>query len=80
VKSHITVRVRPRAPKPDLEQVGERDYRISVRAAPQDGRANAELLELLSKHLGVPRSRLRIVRGAKARAKLIAVDPDVTSR
>lgn len=74
MKSHITVRVRPRAAKQSLEQIGERAYRISVKAPPQDGRANAEVIELLAKHLGVPRSCFKIVRGAKAQTKLIAVD------
>jgi uncharacterized protein YggU (UPF0235/DUF167 family) len=74
VKSHITVRVHPRAPKQSLENTGDGIYRVSVRSSPEDGRANAEVIELLSKHLGVPRSCFRIVRGAKARVKLIAID------
>jgi len=77
VKSHITARVRPRAPKQGLELIGEGVYHVSVRSSPEDGRANAEVIELLSKHLGVPRSYFKIVRGAKARVKLVAIDsPD----
>ena len=43
--------------------------RIRVTAAPVDDAANRELLKLLSKQLGVPKAELRIVSGARARAK-----------
>jgi len=72
--SILAVKVRTRAAKPGVEQTGERQYKISVKAAPTKGEANAEVIELLASYLNVPRSHLTIVRGASSRHKLIAFD------
>ena len=47
-----------------------------VRAAPQDGKANAALLALLAKELGVAKSALAIVGGDKARLKTVRASGD----
>ncbi len=54
---------------------GERQGALLVRlnAAPVEGQANRALLRLLARVLGVPASAVRLVRGAKARDKLIEV-------
>jgi len=69
----IEVRVAPRSSRNEI--AGERDGRLLVRvtAPPADGKANAAMLALLAKHLGVPKSRLEIVRGSSSRDKTVAV-------
>lgn len=52
----------------------ERSVRIRVTAAPEDGRANQAVLELLRERLGVPRDRVRVAGGATSRRKWIEVD------
>ena len=47
--------------------------RAYVTTVPENGKANAAVLKLLSKALGVPKSRLELVRGATARDKLFRV-------
>jgi uncharacterized protein YggU (UPF0235/DUF167 family) len=44
---------------------------VKVRAKPQDGAANEAVLALLAKALGVAASRLRMLRGATGREKLV---------
>ncbi len=39
----------------------------------KEGRANKRLIEILAEHLGVPKSRLRLVSGARSRDKLVEV-------
>ena len=46
---------------------------MRVRAAPERGRANDDLLELLADVLGVPRSSLDLVAGVSGRDKVIEV-------
>ena len=48
--------------------------RVRVRARPEKGRANEAVLRLLARHLGVPPSRLALVRGATSRDKLVEVE------
>ena len=71
--ARLAVRVMPRSQPAGA--AGERGGRLLVRlgAAPVDGRANAELLAVLARLLGVPRSRLTIVAGERARDKEVAV-------
>lgn len=48
--------------------------RVRIRAPAVKGQANAALLCFLARRLGVPQSALRIVAGATAREKVIAID------
>jgi uncharacterized protein YggU (UPF0235/DUF167 family) len=76
----LTVKVHPRSKTPGLERVGPRAFRVRVRAAPEKGRANREVLERLAEHLGIPPTRLRIVRGETSSEKWIEVTGDVRER
>jgi uncharacterized protein YggU (UPF0235/DUF167 family) len=49
---------------------------VKVRTKPQDGAANAAVLALLAAALGEPTSRLRLLRGATGRDKLVQVPRD----
>src|SRR5687767_10121306 len=47
-----------------------------VRAAPEKGKANAALAELIADWLGAPKSRAELVTGGKSRLKQILVRGD----
>lgn len=67
------VRVVPRAAKSEI--VGEMDgaLKIKIAAPPVDGAANAELIKILSKTFGVPKSEIEIVGGQTSKIKQIKV-------
>jgi len=48
--------------------------RVRVTAAPTEGQANAAVIALLAKTLGVSKSRLEIIRGYSSRDKVVSVD------
>ena len=73
-KLHITVRVQPKARRTGVEKVGPSSYRIRVQAAPEKGAANREVIDKIAAHFGISPSRVRIVRGAKSRNKVILVE------
>lgn len=68
------VRVVPRASKSEI--VGEHDGALKVRitAPPVEGAANAELIRLLAKSFGVPRSNVSIVGGESSKKKRIKIE------
>jgi uncharacterized protein YggU (UPF0235/DUF167 family) len=58
--------------------------KVRVRARPVEGEANAALLKLLAKTLGVPKSAVSLDRGGQSRTKMTSVaglsDLDLRSR
>ena len=75
----IAVRLTPRGGADRIDGWGS-DYagreflKVRVRSAPVDGEANAALEAVLAKALGLPKSAVKVVRGATARLKQVAVD------
>jgi uncharacterized protein (TIGR00251 family) len=69
----ITVHVVPNARETKI--LVERDGAVTMRvhAPPVKGKANRELVKWLSKKLGTPSSRIRIVTGLTSNLKVIAV-------
>jgi len=69
----IAVRLSPRGSRDEL--VGLRDGVLvaKVTAPPVDGRANKALCKLVAKRVGVPPSRVSVVRGKRSRDKLIRI-------
>jgi hypothetical protein len=70
----IAVKVRPRAGRAGIR--GRRpdgSLEVALRAAPEGGAANAELVALVARALGVPPAAVAIVRGATSRAKLLRI-------
>lgn len=77
--ARITVKLTPGAKTNavagwETDAAGERFLRVSVTAAPEKGKANAALIKLLAKHLGVSKSAIDIVRGETSRVKVIEVE------
>lgn len=67
------VRVAPRASRNQVVGVQGGALKVALTAPPVDGAANGALLKLLSKELGVPKSAIEILRGERARTKLLRV-------
>ena len=70
----LDVRVIPRAGRSGV--AGTRDEALLVRLAapPVEGAANAELIEVVAKALGVPRRAVTIVSGERSRQKRLLVE------
>ena len=47
--------------------------KVKIAAAPEKGKANAELCAFLAKHYGVPKSAVTIVSGGTSTRKLVRV-------
>jgi uncharacterized protein (TIGR00251 family) len=77
----IAVRVTPRSSKPGIGgwregADGRQEIEIRVAAAPTDGEANAALIKLLAKELGVPKGSIEIISGESSRHKRIVLPID----
>ncbi len=70
--AEIAVRVTPKASR-DRILVEDDAIRIYVTTVPEDGKANKAVVKLLSKALGVPKTRLDLIRGATSRDKVFRI-------
>ena len=66
-------RVTPRARREGISET-EGMIKIAVSAPPEDGRANAAVVEALALALGVAKTRLSLLRGATSRDKVFRLD------
>lgn len=72
--AELRVRLTPRGGRDAVTGLRDGVVQARVAAPPAEGRANAALCRLLAKALGVAPSRVEIVRGHTARAKVVRVD------
>ena len=69
----VQVLLQPRASRNRIVSRHGDAIKIQVHSPPVEGAANAALVELLATTLAVPRSAIRIVRGASSRTKLVEI-------
>jgi uncharacterized protein (TIGR00251 family) len=69
----LRVRVAPRSAHEVIAGVREGALLVRLTAPPVEGAANAALLRLLAKALGVPPSSIALARGARGRDKLVHI-------
>lgn len=73
----LAVRLTPKAGRDAVDGVtefgGDPVLKARVRAVPEKGQANAALEALIAGWLGVPRSTVSVIQGAKARIKIVAI-------
>lgn len=65
--------VRPQASRDEVVGVHDGALALRVTTPPVEGKANEASLRFLAKILGLPRSRLEIVKGERFRRKVIRV-------
>jgi uncharacterized protein YggU (UPF0235/DUF167 family) len=70
----IQVKVKPGARTSQLTPLADGTYRADVRSQPSDGKANDELIRLVSQHFGCARSQVSIKSCTSSRVKWIAID------
>lgn len=69
----LPVAVQPRASRNLVAGLRGNALKLLLTAPPVDGAANAACLRFLAELLGVSRARLSIIKGAKARHKVIRI-------
>ncbi|MFA7662551.1 MAG: DUF167 domain-containing protein [Patescibacteria group bacterium] len=68
----INIRVIPKAKQNKVVQEGE-NYKVWLTTAPVDGKANKELINILSEFFKLKKSQIEILKGHKSRDKIIEI-------
>ncbi len=72
----IEVKVKPNARQSQLLQAEDGSWLAQLKAAPVEGKANAELIALVARHFHCAKSAVAIKSGASSRRKLVKIDLD----
>ena len=72
--ARIEIRVQPRASQNTISGVRAGVLQVRVTAPPVNGQANVAAIALLAQALDLPKSAIRLVKGASSREKTLAVE------
>ena len=72
-KMDISVKVIPRASKTEIAEQTKNFLKIRLKAVPEKGKANQELINFLAKHFKVAKSQIEIVKGLTSKNKLVRI-------
>lgn len=70
----LQVRVKPNARDSRLQPLDDGTWLARLRAAPVEGKANAELIALVARHFGCRKAQVSIRSGATGRVKQVDVE------
>jgi len=70
----IAIRVKPNAKVHGVEEIGENQYLVKVKAPPKENKANREVIETLAEYFDVPKSRISILTGLKSSQKVVKIE------
>ena len=71
---HIHLKVKTKAKKEMIEDVGKNHFQISVKEVAENNLANKRVLELVATHFKIPISKVHMIKGHKSSSKLILLD------
>jgi hypothetical protein len=73
---HKKVKVKPNSKQQKIEEQPDGSLTVHLKSSPVDGKANEELIKLLSEKFDVPKSYIRIKSGLSSRQKLVQIDTE----
>jgi len=68
-----TIKIIPKSSKTEIVEEKDNFLKIKLCAIPEKGKANEALIRFLSKHFGVSKSNIQIVKGETSRDKIIKI-------
>jgi len=82
---YFRIKVIPGSSKNELKEImedgeGGKTYKIRVKAAPEKGKANKELISFLSQHFNVPKEKISILSGKTEQLKLIKIESETLDK
>ncbi len=70
----IKVKVKPNASRNEIKEIEKNYYEIRVTVVPEKGKANKKVVELLSKHLKKPKSKIKLIKGETSKEKIFEIE------
>lgn len=69
-----TIKVIPKSSQNQIVEQKDDFLKIKLKAIPEKGKANDELIKFLSKHFKIPKSNINIIKGQTNKNKIIEIN------
>jgi len=69
----VSVKVQPKASKNDVIDNKDGSFKVYLKSAPTDGKANKELIALLADYFKVKKQGINIITGKTSRKKIVEI-------
>ena len=73
INCHIVVHAKENKVEKQDDLFSGNSYKVYVTVAPEQGKANKKLIELLAEHFKVAKTQVRIVKGEISRNKIVEI-------
>lgn len=70
----ITIKVKTNAGRNEVVKISENSFEVKTTITPEDGKANASVIEQLAKYFRVAKSKVSIVKGETAHMKVVEIE------
>lgn len=70
----ITIKVKTNAGRNEVVKISENSFEVKTTITPEDGKANASVIEQLAKYFRVAKSKVSIVKGMTAHVKVVEIE------
>jgi len=72
--TRLNIKVIPKSSQIEIIETKDNFLKIKLKAIPEKGKANAELIKFLSKHFKTPKSNITIIKGKTERNKIVEIN------
>jgi len=69
----IRVKAKPNSRIESIKKITDDFYEVKVSVPPEKGKANARIIEILSEHFKVPKTKISIIKGISGKEKLVEI-------
>ena len=70
----ITIKVKTNAGRNEVIKVDNSNFEVKTTITPEDGKANASVIEQLAKYFRVAKSKVNIIKGRPAHVKFVEIE------
>ncbi|HNZ86574.1 MAG TPA: DUF167 domain-containing protein [bacterium] len=69
-----SIKIIPKSSKNEIIEQHDDFLKIKIKAIPEHGKANEELIKFLSKSFKIPKSNIQIIKGNNSRNKIVEIN------
>ena len=69
----LKLKIKTNSKENKIEKLKDDEFRIFVKAKPEQGMANQKVLELLSEYLHIPKQKISLIKGHTSPSKIVEI-------